>query len=374
MRFPSPLVGKFHTIFGTHRQAIGWYAGTLLLPIYALRAVQFGPDLDRVFGITQFAFVLPIRVLITLPLFYFGRKAIERATDTALREFGHSHLLNESDTPLLDVQMERFHALRDGLPARIACLAIAAVAGVFSYWRATSASHAGVILSLTPSGEIAWAGWWYCFVAAPVYTYVSMRALAAWVLWSTALIRIPRLPLRLLATHPDGACGVGFLGLTPISLAPVVGATSISLSALWLESVLLGEAKAADYLKPGALFLVVVLVLAFWPFLRWVTPLTRARNDGIRTYGALGSTLAQQFDQNWLRATPSHQPLLATNDASALADFSVLYQRVEQMKLLPIQEQAVKVILAAAILPALPLLLTTVSAEELAKVAFGFLV
>src|SRR6476620_2755013 len=86
-------------------------------------------------------------------------------------------------------------------------------------------------------------------------------------IWAYVLARIARLPLSLLATHADFACGLAALARPVTAFSGFVFATGAILSAAW-STLLIEERTTLELLTPKiATFLVGVLVVAIGPLL-----------------------------------------------------------------------------------------------------------
>ena len=117
-----------------------------------------------------------------------------------------------------------------------------AVIVVLSYVRVTAMYHnlmsiaypwavagTGVALHLSP------AGWYFAAVSQFVYQFLLYISLWKWFLWAAFLFRLSRLDLQVVPTHPDRHGGLGFLGMSPLAIAPTafvacaaIGATSLN--------------------------------------------------------------------------------------------------------------------------------------------------
>ncbi len=56
------------------------------------------------------------------------------------------------------------------------------------------------------------AGYWYQFVSLPVFQFIMLRWYFRLFIWGRLLWQVSRLDLNLVPSHPDGSCGLGFLG------------------------------------------------------------------------------------------------------------------------------------------------------------------
>jgi hypothetical protein len=106
------------------------------------------------------------------------------------------------------------------------------------------------------------------------------------------LWRIARLDLRLVPTHPDGAGGLGFLGLVPFAFSPVILAISAVIASHWAHQILYHGAHVLSFKLPLALFVAVMVVIFLGPFLVFAPPLGRLKRRSLLEYGALSASTA----------------------------------------------------------------------------------
>ena len=106
--------------------------------------------------------------------------------------------------------------------------------------------------------EFRLAGLWYWLVCLSLFRFLMFRWLWRVALWWCFLWRVARLDLHLVATHPDGAGGLGYLEVAQTYFAPLVLAVSAVMSAAFAEEISSG----------------VSVFEAIYP--RWRSPLSRA--------------------------------------------------------------------------------------------------
>jgi hypothetical protein len=78
------------------------------------------------------------------------------------------------------------------------------------------------------------------------------------------------------------------------------------------------------------------------------------------------------FDERWLKSRGSS--LLGSADMGSLAHMSQVYEQVERMQLLPWDKQALIVLVAAALIPMIPLLGTVTALTEILSMLGKFVV
>jgi hypothetical protein len=115
--------------------------------------------------------------------------------------------------------------------------------------------------------------------------------------------------------------------------------------------------------------LVAVMVFAILgPLLVFSPKLAAAKRQGIREYGILAQRYVREFDQKWLRGgAPADEPLIGSADIQSLADLGNSFEVVRGLRWVPFSMQTVLQLAVATLLPALPLMLTLISLEELVE-------
>ena len=136
------------------------------------------------------------------------------------------------------------------------------------------------LVTVGPEGaRLTAAGWWCALVSSPLFWFLLLRWLWRHAVWGLLLRDLARLELRLVATHPDGAGGLAFIGQYPNAFAAFVLALSCVLGAAIARTLLQGELTTAAYGQLMAAWLVVVIILFGLPLLAFSSPLRRLKHD-----------------------------------------------------------------------------------------------
>src|SRR5215813_3802920 len=83
------------------------------------------------------------------------------------------------------------------------------------------------------------AGTWYSWVSLPIFQFLLLRWYVRFAIWYRLLWRISKLKLQLLATDPDQAGGLAFLGKSSYAFSPILFAQG---------AVLAGLISSADFI------------------------------------------------------------------------------------------------------------------------------
>jgi hypothetical protein len=233
------------------------------------------------------------------------------------------------------------------------------------------ALHAGPLMvtddwrTLPLTGAPSLARTWSAAVALPIFQFLVMRWGWRIALWWGFLIRVGRLDLELLPTHPDGFAGLGFLGETQASFFPLAS----PLALIFATYVVMAGARSGEdprsFEAPGAVFVVLCAVALMGPALSFVGTLIRARRRAIFEYGRLGQSYVSQFDQKWVRGDGQGDTLLGTADIQSLADISNSMKVVRELSIVPFERRHLILFAACIVLPVIPPLLLVMPLREI---------
>jgi len=174
------------------------------------------------------------------------------------------------------------------------------------------------------------------------------------------------------ATHPDRAAGLGFLGNAHISLGIFAFAFSSALSGTVAFQVYF-EAVPIDTFKVlYAVFLILSELFCLGPLLIFTPLLARTRREGLRKYSILANTYNRAFEQKWVAGqAPQDEPLLGSGDIQSLADLGNSFGMIRDMKVFPFSNQNIIQIAVIASLPGLPLIFLVMPMGELLSLLAG---
>jgi hypothetical protein len=187
------------------------------------------------------------------------------------------------------------------------------------------------------------------------------------VLWAYFIWRFSLLDLKLIATHPDAAGGIGYLEVVLTHYAPLLTGISAIQSASLAEEISKGTATTASIVPTLAFLLAGVAILFVAPLLLVLRKLWRCQVKALDEYMDLASTYVTSFDRKWLRSPPpAGETLLGTSDIQSLADLNNAMLIVRKMRIIPISIPVILGLAFAAAVPLLPLLLFEYPLTEIA--------
>ena len=185
---------------------------------------------------------------------------------------------------------------------------------------------------------------------------------------------LSRLQLNLVATHPDRAGGLGFLGTAHLSLAIFAFAFSCVLSGQVAFQVYFEATPIETFKVLFVVYLVLIELICLGPLLIFAPLLARTRREGLRHYSLLADTYNRAFEQKWVAGqAPPDEPLLGSADIQSLADLGNSFGMIREMKIFPFGQQQLLLIAVIASLPGLPLIFLVMPVGELLKLLAGAL-
>ena len=117
-----------------------------------------------------------------------------------------------------------------------------------------------------------------------------------------------------------------------------------------------------------AVLVIFLLCVILGPLLVFTPQLFEAKWRGLREYGTLAGNYVREFEAKWLRRPPpANESFVGSADIQSLADLGNSYEVVRSMRIAPITNLSILLVVAAALLPIAPLVLTVMPFEELLK-------
>src|SRR5262245_32256144 len=311
-----------------------------------------------------------VRFLFALPLVIIAELVIHRRLGDFVRQFLDRGLVPDSAREEFDAAHASAVRLRNSYLAEGAIFALVYGVGTLLVWRSYATLGISSWYGVESDGRLhpSWAGWWLGCVSLPLFQFLLIRWYFRLFIWTRFLWRISRIDLEIVPTHPDRAGGLGFLGRTTYAFTPLVLAQGALLAGMMANRIFFMGALVTDF-KAEVVGLVVIMILGvLGPTTVFSPRLARAKRSGLLEYGHLAQRYVSGFDRKWLRGgAPPDEPLVGSADIQSLADLGGSYDALREMRFVPFNLMAVVQVAVASLLPALPLLLTMFSLEDLAN-------
>ncbi len=218
------------------------------------------------------------------------------------------------------------------------------------------------------------AGWWYAMVSLPLLLALILGWVWRLLLWTRFLVLTSRLELPLLPVHPDQCAGVGFVGYSLRGFCCVGAAIGAVVAGTVANRVLHGGASLASfrYLILGTtLTSVIVFTL---PLLAFSGRLVQVWKDGVQQYGQLATLFGLQFEREWFGSgRDDTRDMLDRSDFSAATDLYQMVDRVQGIRMLPVDLISVLLLAGATLAPFVPVVLLALPFDEVMSMLLGLL-
>jgi hypothetical protein len=302
------------------------------------------------------------RLLIGIPLLLHAERILEQRCRSAVDQLYAGRF---ADRAVIDRILGRARRLVDSRPIMLAVAALALLGSQALLWGFPGLT--GPFAGVSSPGELSFARVWYVVVAWPIAQLLILRWLWHWVVWTYVTVRLSRLPLATIATHPDRAAGIGFLAEPVNGFAGFVLALSALMASGWLMQVLHRHATLQAFVPEFVAFVVLAAILACGPLLLFIGMLYRARHREIDRYNGLALDYVRAFHRKWIEDRSDRDELLGTSDLQSLNDLCGAYANLDRARLVPLGPRPLVGIVIAAVVPMLPLAAATIPLDELLK-------
>jgi hypothetical protein len=295
-----------------------------------------------------------VRCLVAIPLLILAQAFAHKTTTRLIPRFEKSGVVPERKRSDFEGVVRGVHRLRNAtlpwvliLGLVVAWTAIGPVAreGEELNWAIDSASG---------QPRFGFGGWWFLYVARPIYITLVL----AW-LWRLALLtilfrRTAKLGLDLVPTHPDRTGGLGFIERFATMFAPVAFVLSAVLASHWAHQVVYHDLAVQSLKVPAGVFMVLTLVLFLAPLFAFAGPLAAAKKRAELEYGALVGRHGDLVRKRWILKEPvADAALLEAPEIGPVADTISLFQAVKAMRPMPVGKPSLLAIGLPALVPIL---------------------
>ncbi len=345
-RRPAHLLGRAAVLM-----ALTW------LPT-AVMALLSGPPYVglQIDGSNFFAdFAAYAQFLVALPLFVLAEAIVGRGTRDAAAEFAESGLVREGDIEKLSTLHSAIERRRKSWWSDVICFGIGCLLSAAVIW--TELLHPPAHTWHTYVEDhvryLSAPGYWEFFVALPLLNYWWLRQIWKIVLWCRYLYGVSRLPLDLVATHPDRTGGIGFISEVQGHFAWVILAYGISnVAATVGYKLALENASLWDPPVWGPIvgFVIVAPLLFLLPLFMFTKQLFRTKRRALKLYRERVMEHARLFEAQLLpRSAEEIKTLSGAVDLNVMSQFSKLFESCENMRVVPFDLKSMSQLFASTL-------------------------
>ena len=300
-------------------------------------------------------FGINVRCLVAIPLLILAEGMVLRVTIRTISQLLHNGLVRDAQRPQFAALLRDVARLRDSSMPWIILLGIT---GAWMVVEPADPHIESLSWSVDSAGDLGFGGWWFAYVARPIFLALMLSWLWRIMLMFVLFRRISKLDLSLVATHPDRAGGLGFLEAYPGAFAPVTFALAAVVGSGWAHDLVYHGGTVEAITRPLAALAVVWTLLLLSPLLVFAPKLMAAKRQAKIDFGRLVGEQGRAVRQRWVvgdvaEIEPRNDELLEPAGVGPIADALSLYEAVTRMRAAPVG----KVALLGVLLPfAVPML------------------
>ena len=371
--FSLVLGGPLYQLFrkahleGDHLELL--YRRMIVIPLFAwlplLLLALVGSSAEGAAGVSFFRDVeVHVRFLVALPVLIAAEFVVHSRLRPVVKRFVERGIVPADQLPGFHEAVERAIRLRNSVALEVALLLIVYTVGLW-VWGGRVAIEVATWYA-RPGGRwhLTAAGMWYVFVSIPALQFILLRWYVRFFIWYRFLWQVSRLKLKLIATHPDRAGGIAFVGSSAYAFGPILFAQGAMLAGVIASRVLYRGDNLLSFKLQAIGFVAFFVFAILAPLIMFTPQMARAKRKGLADYGLLAQRYVEGFEQKWV-AADAGEDLLGAADIQSLADLGNSYSVIREMRPVPFGLQDISRLAIATAAPMVPLLLTIWSPEEL---------
>jgi hypothetical protein len=314
------------------------------------------------------------RFLLILPVLILGAPNLHKRLERVAHHF--EDFVPESQLSTLNASWASSERLRNSTIAKgvMVLLTYALVAWLGQY---ISPQGAEIVDWWKGPGGFRWfsqAGTWALFVSYPIAAFFTLLWLWRQLLWTRFMWATARLDLRLIAAHPDGVGGIGFVESALRGQQPFSFCLGASLSGAVANRMFHHGEKLTSFGNVAALLVGAVLLICVAPYFTFTPVLMQMRRSGLIRYGGFARAAGEHFEKKWFEHPENlNQDVLMVADFSALNDLYGVVRNVNDVRALPVGRVDLYGLFAAAFVPAIPVVIGSVPFDVVAQGAIKML-
>jgi len=329
--------------------AAGW------LPLFVLTAVRAPEQMqDLVRDIAVHA-----RYAVATPLLVVAYSSCGRRLGVIVGNFARAGLLDAAGRQILAEQIVVSRRLLQSRAAEVVAVVLAAASAAATLSGLSISEEMAAWTRNSGVNALSMAGLWQFAISLPLLLTLWFGWLWRIAVWARLLIRISRLDLDLIASHPDQCGGLGFLGQSLRAFSTFAMALgAISAGRLGHNHLAGTSSTFTDGVLAGGTVAVVVL-LCVAPLCAFSDRMMQTWRWGSMAYGALATQLGMRLEAAWIDRGDGRDdgrgdgrpPILEAPDFSAAADLFAVVGSVQTMRFIPADTRSLVMLVTATLLP-----------------------
>ena len=193
-------------------------------------------------------------------------------------------------------------------------------------------------------------------------------------LWLRFLRFTTRLNLQLVAAHPDGLGGLGFLEGALRGQLPFAFCLGVGLAGAVANRMFHDGQRLVAFRHLPLILIAAVLLVCVAPYFLFTSTLMRMRRHGMLKYGAFARAVGEQFEKKWLdRADSLDEDVLTVPDFSTTTDLYGVVSNINNIRVIPVGLVDVYALVVVALIPAIPIVIASIPFDTVMQDAMKLL-
>lgn len=335
-----------------------------------LEGNAFGPFDEKPFFFHLTAWA---RLFIGIGVFVLMEPFVEKRLSWVIRQLVGTGLLDSGSKDDAASAITRALKRRDAKSAETICLAIAIVLSFLSALGLTGTSVSSWAIEQSgDSVSLTAAGWWGVVVSEPIFFFLLARSIWRIANWALLLRKLTNLNLKLVATHPDGYGGIGFICDFPNAYTPLVFALSC-VNAAVVADLLIGDVLSpTKFALVTVVWLLFVLIVISLPQLAFTKSLSDLKDATLERASAQARRYQRAAERTVLGSNVAAEDSEATTTQD-VADPAAIYAAAKKMPVFLFNRTTLLPVSAAALLPYVAAGAAKLPFEEIVRIFKRFL-
>jgi hypothetical protein len=204
-------------------------------------------------------------------------------------------------------------------------------------------------------------------IVIPCVGFVFFRWLWRQFLWLIFLLKVSRLSLRLIPSHPDRTAGLSFVETCHRKYVPFCLAVGTLFAGGVANRIAYGNAHLVTFKYIALIPVAVALVICVAPMCVFFRSLLHAKHEGIFAYSGLATSMGRRFEERWMpRSRNLSQDALEVPDFSATTDLNSIAAIVHEMRPVPFGSGVLVRLAVWTMVPIIPVAIATIPFDVLA--------
>lgn len=317
-----------------------------------------------------------LRFLVALALFIAAEPIVHQAIRVMIQQFYERNIIALHDHPKFNHIILQAMRLRNSITAEVILILIVITIGHW-IWRNYMSINLATWYAFPIMGRmhLTLAGYWYTFISIPIFQFILLRWYFRLFIWYRFLWQVSRLPLRLNSLHPDRAGGLSFLSNSVFAFSPILIAHMVVIVGLIANRIFYAGATLTEFRFELISITIYLILLVLIPLFFFIIPLIKTKTIGTYTYGSIASRYVNDFRNKWIeRPIEKDKEILGTADIQSLGDLSNSYLVTQEMRIFPFTGKTLFQLMILIAFPILPLMISLIPFDEIAKFSIKLLI